>query len=47
MYFSTQFSKMIRDKNPDLKSTEVAKIVGENWNKLTAEQKQPFENKAQ
>ena len=46
MFFSTQFSKMIRDRNPDLKTTEISKIVGENWNKLSNEQKQPFENKA-
>lgn len=47
MFFSTQFAKMIRDRNPDLKITDVSKIVGENWNKLTPEQKAPFENKAQ
>ena len=46
MFFSTQFSKMIRDKNPSLKTAEISRIVGENWNKLTKEQKVPFENKA-
>ena len=35
MFFSVQFSKMIKDKNPSLKSTDISKIVGENWNKLT------------
>merc|ERR1712136_361636 len=36
----------IREENPDMKITEVAKLIGAQWQELDDDEKKPYEEKA-
>ncbi|KAL6608323.1 hypothetical protein ACP70R_041386 [Stipagrostis hirtigluma subsp. patula] len=42
MYFSMAERANIRSSNPELVTTEIAKKLGERWQKMTAEERQPY-----
>ncbi|TVT99205.1 hypothetical protein EJB05_33166 [Eragrostis curvula] len=42
MYFSKAERANIKGSNPELATTEIAKKLGEKWQKMTAEEKQPY-----
>ncbi|CAL4910045.1 unnamed protein product [Urochloa decumbens] len=42
MYFSKAERANIKNSNPDLTTTEIAKKLGERWHKMTAEERQPY-----
>lgn len=44
--FSIQFAKLIREKEPGIKTPKVHQIVGQNWNNLSDDKKIPFVQKA-
>ncbi|KAL3833229.1 hypothetical protein ACJIZ3_007965 [Penstemon smallii] len=46
MHFSQAERENVKKSNPGIVFTEVGKVLGERWNKLTAEEKAPFEAKA-
>ena len=39
MLYSNELRPQIREKNPDLKITEVAKVIGQKWNDMPEEDK--------
>ncbi|KAK2966932.1 hypothetical protein RJ640_002117 [Escallonia rubra] len=45
-FFSQSERENVKKSNPDIKFTEVGKVLGERWNKMSAEEKEPFEAKA-
>jgi len=52
IHFTTDFRKTLKEKcekngDPLPKANEVAKMAGEQWKKLTAEEKKPYDLKAQ
>ncbi|CAI9752684.1 unnamed protein product [Fraxinus pennsylvanica] len=47
MFFSQAERENVKKSNPGISFTEVGKVLGERWNKLTAEEKVPYEAKAQ
>ncbi|KAL2552332.1 FACT complex subunit SSRP1 [Forsythia ovata] len=46
MFFSQAERENVRKTNPGISFTEVGKVLGERWNKMTAEEKAPYEAKA-
>lgn len=42
LYFGIQNRPKVLELNPDMKIGDVAKINGEQWGKLTEEEKKPF-----
>ncbi|KAG8366837.1 hypothetical protein BUALT_Bualt16G0009400 [Buddleja alternifolia] len=46
MFFSKTERENVKKTNPGISFTEVGKVLGERWNKLTAEEKAPYEAKA-
>nr|CAB3460427.1 unnamed protein product [Digitaria exilis] len=42
MYFSKAKRANIKNSNPELTTTEIAKKLGEKWQKMTAEERQPY-----
>ena len=46
MLFSTQTRQKIKDKNPELKATEISVKLGEMWKTMTDKKKKPFEEQA-
>ena len=42
MEFSKSNGSALRKQNPDLKTTEVAKKIGEKWTQLTDDEKAPY-----
>ncbi|KAL6518900.1 FACT complex subunit ssrp1 [Orobanche hederae] len=46
MFFSQTERENLKKTNPGLAFTEVGRVLGERWNKLTAEEKAPYEAKA-
>ncbi|RLM99672.1 FACT complex subunit SSRP1-B-like [Panicum miliaceum] len=42
MYFSKAERANIKNSNPELTTTEIAKKLGERWQKMTAEERQPY-----
>lgn len=46
MLYYTENYKNIKDKNPDLKSKDIAKLCGENWKNMKTTEKTKYENKA-
>jgi len=42
MFFSTEHNKKLRAADPSLKTTDVAKKVGEDWNALAEKDKKRF-----
>jgi structure-specific recognition protein 1 len=47
MYFSMAERANMKSSNPDLVTTEIAKKLGEMWQKMSAEEKQPYIQKSQ
>ncbi|KAL2523409.1 FACT complex subunit SSRP1 [Forsythia ovata] len=46
MFFSQAERENVKKSNPGISFTEVGKVLGERWNKMTAEEKTPYEAKA-
>ncbi|CAI9109632.1 OLC1v1009491C1 [Oldenlandia corymbosa var. corymbosa] len=46
MYFSQSERENVKKSNPGIIFTEVGKVLGEKWNKMSAEEKAPYEAKA-
>ncbi|KAG8384731.1 hypothetical protein BUALT_Bualt04G0148700 [Buddleja alternifolia] len=46
MFFSQSERENLKKTNPGISFTEVGKVLGERWNKMTAEEKAPYEAKA-
>ncbi|AES99589.1 putative chromatin remodeling & transcriptional activation HMG family [Medicago truncatula] len=46
MFFSQMERENIKKANPGISFTDVAKLLGENWKKMSAEEKEPYEAKA-
>lgn len=46
MFFAADARVTIKADQPSASVTEIAKMIGERWNKLTAEEKAPYEEKA-
>ncbi|KAL2487374.1 FACT complex subunit SSRP1 [Abeliophyllum distichum] len=46
MFFSQAERENLKKSNPGISFTEVGKVLGERWNKMTAEEKTPYEAKA-
>ncbi|KAG6396023.1 hypothetical protein SASPL_142161 [Salvia splendens] len=46
MFFSQAEREDVKKTNPGIAFTEVGKVLGERWNKMTAEEKAPYEAKA-
>ena len=44
--FSKERRNGIREKNPELKMTQIAKILGHTWSALTESQKEPYVQQA-
>jgi len=44
--FGNSVRARIKAENPDLKVTEIAKLIGEEWRKLSEEEKKPFNDEA-
>ncbi|CAI4262696.1 CQS_1a_G0002870.mRNA.1.CDS.1 [Saccharomyces cerevisiae] len=47
MFFANENRDIVRSENPDVTFGQVGRILGERWKALTAEEKQPYESKAQ
>ncbi|CAI4055414.1 hypothetical protein SKDZ_02G1970 [Saccharomyces kudriavzevii ZP591] len=47
MFFANENRDIVRSENPDVTFGQVGRILGEKWKALTAEDKQPYESKAQ
>ncbi|KAL5229587.1 hypothetical protein ABZP36_028363 [Zizania latifolia] len=47
MYFSKAERANLKNSNPELATTEIAKKLGERWQKMTAEEKQPYIEQSQ
>lgn len=46
MFFSQSEREAVKKSNPGIPFTEVGKVLGERWNKMSAEEKAPYEAKA-
>lgn len=46
MFFSQAERENVKKSNPGISFTDVGKVLGERWNKMTAEEKAPYEAKA-
>ncbi|KAJ4969072.1 hypothetical protein NE237_015773 [Protea cynaroides] len=46
MFFSQTERENIKKDNPGIPFTEVGRVLGERWKKMTAEEKEPYEAKA-
>lgn len=44
--FCADFRPKVKEETPGLSIGDVAKKLGERWNKISAEEKQPYEKKA-
>jgi arsenate reductase-like glutaredoxin family protein len=44
--YSTEVRDSVRQSNPELRMTEVSKVIARQWNALTEAQRQPFNEKA-
>ena len=42
IFFSNQHREKVRSENPDLKMTEVAKLLGQMWRDLSQEEKDEY-----
>ena len=43
MFYSAKIRPIIKEENPDIKFTEMGKVIGEKWRELSAEDKKEFE----
>ncbi|CAK9162870.1 unnamed protein product [Ilex paraguariensis] len=46
MYFSQAERENVRKNSPGISFTEMGRVLGDQWNKLSAEEKEPYEAKA-
>ncbi|KAM7506705.1 hypothetical protein LguiA_017158 [Lonicera macranthoides] len=46
MFFSQTERENVKKSHPGIAFSEVGKVLGERWNKMTAEEKEPYEAKA-
>lgn len=46
MFFSNKFRATIRDQFPDFSVTDLPRYIGEQWHKMSAAEKEPFEEMA-
>ncbi|XP_051140376.1 FACT complex subunit SSRP1 [Andrographis paniculata] len=46
MFFSQTERENLKSSNPGISFTEMARVLGERWNKMTAEEKAPYEARA-
>jgi len=46
MYFGDEWRPKLKEENPELTVPEMGKALGEKWKTLTAEEKEPYEEKA-
>lgn len=46
IFFSKIERENIKNSNPGIAFTEMGKVLGEKWKKMTAEEKEPYESKA-
>ena len=42
LYFSCDRRSSLKEEQPDLKITDVSRLLGDEWNHLTEEEKQPY-----
>ena len=47
MIYGKEVRQTIRDKNPDMKMTEISKEIGAMWKELSDEEKAKYENLAE
>ena len=47
MFFSQERRASLKLEQPNLKITDASKVIGKEWNKLTPEQKAPYNEQAQ
>jgi structure-specific recognition protein 1 len=47
MFFSQMERENVKKSNPGIAFTDVGRVLGDKWKKMTAEEKEPFEAKAQ
>ena len=45
-YFTADMRERVKEENPDLKVTEIAKVIGAKWKALTDEEKQKYNDMA-
>lgn len=43
MFYSTKMRPIIKEEKPDIKFTEMGKLIGEKWRELSSEDKKEFE----
>ncbi|XP_035551193.1 FACT complex subunit SSRP1-like isoform X2 [Juglans regia] len=46
MFFSQMERENVKKSNPGIQFTEVGRVLGDKWKKMTAEEKEPYEAKA-
>ncbi|KAK6203519.1 uncharacterized protein RJT21DRAFT_82335 [Scheffersomyces amazonensis] len=46
MFFANENRDIVRAENPGISFGQVGKLLGEKWKALTADEKTPYENKA-
>lgn len=46
MFFSKMERENIKKSNPGISFTELGRVLGDKWNKMSAEEKEPYESKA-
>ncbi|ODV81707.1 Non-histone chromosomal protein 6 [Suhomyces tanzawaensis NRRL Y-17324] len=46
MFFANETRDIVRAENPGVSFGQVGKLLGERWKKLTADEKVPYETKA-
>ena len=47
MFFANENRDIVRSENPDVTFGQIGRLLGERWKALTAEDKQPYEAKAE
>ena len=46
MFYSTKMRPIIKKEQPDIKFTEMGKLIGEKWRELSSDDKKEFEDMA-
>ena len=46
MFYSTKMRPIIKEEKPDIKFTEMGKLIGEKWRELSSEDKKEFDDMA-
>ncbi|KAH3682519.1 hypothetical protein WICPIJ_006510 [Wickerhamomyces pijperi] len=47
MFFANENRDLVREENPGISFGGVGKLLGEKWKALTADEKKPYEEKAE